>query len=76
MDRLDFLLHGYDHDYKRFLIDGFNFGFRLGFMGDERSLESSNLKSALSLRPLGGFLIPPLLKRLRYFCNVIIPKLG
>lgn len=48
VDRLDFLLHGYDHDSKRFLIDGFTFGFRLGFMGDERSLESSNLKSALS----------------------------
>ena len=48
VDRLDFLLHGYDHDYKRFLIDGFTFGFRLGFMGDERSLESSNLQSALS----------------------------
>ena len=48
VDRLDFLLHGYDHDSKRFLIDGFTFGFRLGFMGDKRYLESSNLKSALS----------------------------
>ena len=48
MDRFDFLLHGYDRDYKRFLIDGFTFGFRLGFTGDERSLESSNLKSDLS----------------------------
>ena len=48
VERLDFLLHGYDHDSKRFLVDGFTFGFRLGFMGDERSLESSNLKSALS----------------------------
>ena len=48
VDRLDFLLHGYSHDYKRFLIDGFTFGFGLGFMGDERSLESLNLKSALS----------------------------
>ena len=48
MDRLDFLLHGYDQDCKRFLIDGFTCGFRLGFMGDERFLESSNLKSALA----------------------------
>ena len=32
----------------RFLIDGFTFGFGLGFMGDERSTESLNLKSALS----------------------------
>ena len=48
VDRFDFLLHGYDRDYKRFLIDGFTFGFRLGFTGDERSLESSNLKSDLS----------------------------
>ena len=48
VDRLDFLLHGYDHDYKRFFIDGFTFGFRLGFMNNERPLESSNLKSALS----------------------------
>ena len=48
VDRFDFLLHGYDRDYKRFLTDGFTFGFRLGFTGDERSLESSNLKSDLS----------------------------
>ena len=48
VDRFDFLLHGYDRDDKRFLIDGLTFGFRLGFTGDERSLESSNLKSALS----------------------------
>ena len=48
VDRLDFFFHGYHHDYKRFLIDGFTFGFWLGFIGDERSLESSNLKSALS----------------------------
>ena len=48
VDRLDFLLHGYDQDCKRFLVDGFTFGFRLGFMSDERSLESSNLKSTLA----------------------------
>ena len=48
VDRLDFLLHWYGHDYKHFLIDGFTFGFGLGFMGDECSLESLNLKSALS----------------------------
>ena len=48
VDRFDFFFHGYHHDYKRFLIHGFTFGFWLGFMGYERSLESSNLKSALS----------------------------
>ena len=48
VDRFDFFFHGYHHDYKRFLVHGFTFGFWLGFMGYERSLESSNLKSALS----------------------------
>ena len=47
MDRLDFLLHGYDRVSKRFLVDGFRFGFRIHFVGERFSFESPNLKSAL-----------------------------
>ena len=47
MDRLDFLLHGYDRVLKQFLVDGFRFGFRIHFVGERFSSESPNLKSAL-----------------------------
>ena len=47
MDRLDFLLHGYDRVLKQFLVDGFRFGFRIHFVGERFSSESPDLKSAL-----------------------------
>ena len=47
VDRLDFLLHGYDRVLKQFLVDGFRFGFRIHFVGERFSSESPNLKSAL-----------------------------
>ena len=47
VDRLEFLLHGYDRVLKQFLVDGFRFGFRIHFVGERFSSESPNLKSAL-----------------------------
>ena len=47
VDGLDFLLHGYDRVLKQFLVDGFRFGFRIHFVGERFSYESTNLKSAL-----------------------------
>ena len=47
MDRLEFLLHGYDRVLKQFLVDGFRFGFHIHFVGKRLSSESPNLKSAL-----------------------------
>ena len=48
VDRLDFLLHGYDRFLKQFLVDSFRFGFRIHFVGVRFSSESSTLnKSAL-----------------------------
>ncbi|CAH3177629.1 unnamed protein product, partial [Porites lobata] len=47
VNRLDFLLHGYDRVLKQFLVDGFRFGFRIHFVGERFSSESPNLKSAL-----------------------------
>ena len=45
VDRLDFLLHGYDRVLKQFLVDGFRFGFRIHFVGERFSSEPPNLKS-------------------------------
>ena len=47
MDRLEFLLDGYDIILKLFLVDGFRYGFRVNFVGERASSESPNLKSAL-----------------------------
>ena len=47
MARLEFLLDGYDIILKRFLVDGFRYGFRVNFVGARVSSESPNLKSAL-----------------------------
>ncbi|CAH3020966.1 unnamed protein product, partial [Porites evermanni] len=47
VDRLEFLLHGYDRVLKQFLVDGFRFGFHIHFVGKRFSSESPNLKSAL-----------------------------
>ena len=47
VDRLEFLLDGYDIILKRFLVDGFRHGFRVNFVSGRVSSESPNLKSAL-----------------------------
>ena len=47
VDRLEFLLDGYDIILKQFLVDGFRYGFRVNFVGEHASSESPNLKSAL-----------------------------
>ena len=62
MDRLDFLLHGYDRVLKQFLVDGFGFGFRIHFVGERFSSESPNLKSALD---------QPVVSMLSYARNVM-----
>ena len=77
MDRLDFLLHGYDRVLKQFLVDGFRFGFRIHFVGERFSYEFPDLKSALDQpvvthaklrkecdagRIVGPFTAPPLSK--------------
>ena len=40
------LLQQYDPRLKQFLIDGFSFGFRVGFVGKSRLRLASNLRSA------------------------------
>ena len=47
LDRLEFLLDGYDIALKQFLVDGFQFGFRINFVLDRFASECPNLKSAL-----------------------------
>ena len=47
MDLLECLLEGYDIILKRFLVDGFRYGFRVNFVGGRVSYESPNLKTAL-----------------------------
>lgn len=47
MDRLEFLLHGYDLILTQFLVDGFRYGFRIHFVGERFAFESPNLKSAV-----------------------------
>ena len=71
VDRLEFLLHGYDRVLKQFLVDGFSFGFRIQFVDERISPESPNLKSALVVthaklpkecdaeRIVGPFTAPP-----------------
>ena len=40
------LLQQYDPRLKQFLIDGFSFGFRVGFVGTSQLRLASNLRSA------------------------------
>ena len=47
VDRLNFLLSGYEISLRLYLINGFTFGFRVGFDGERCALHSPNLKSAL-----------------------------
>ena len=47
VDRLNFLLSGYDTSLRLYLVNGFTFGFRVGLDGERCALHSPNLKSAL-----------------------------
>ena len=46
VNRLEFLLEGYDFQKRSFLIAGFKYGFHLFSLGQNRSYESHNLFSA------------------------------
>ena len=47
VDRLNFLLSGYETSLPLYLVNGFTFGFLVGFDGECCALHSPNLKSAL-----------------------------
>ena len=47
VDRLNFFLTGYHPPLRQFLVNGFSYGFRVGFVGERRAAQSPNLKSAL-----------------------------
>ena len=46
VNRLEFLLEGYDFQKRSFLIEGFKYGFHLFPVGQSRCYESHNLFSA------------------------------
>ena len=46
VDRLYFFLTGYHPPLRQFLVNGFSYGFRVGFVGKRRAAQSPNLKSA------------------------------
>ena len=89
MDRLNFLLSGYETSLRFCLVNGFIFaGFHVGFVGVRCALHSPNLKSALDQpqivgtklrkeceagRLCGPFLCPPFPN---FFCFAlaIVPK--
>ena len=47
VDRLNFLLNGYETSLRLYLVNGFTFGFHVGFDGERYALHSPSLKSAL-----------------------------
>ena len=47
VDRLKFFLNGYNASLAHFLVDGFTFGFRVGFISKRRAIQSPNLKSPI-----------------------------
>ena len=47
-DCLEVLLNGYSFPLKNYLLQGFNFGFRVHFEGERRVFVPPNLKSALA----------------------------
>lgn len=47
VDRLNFFLTGYHSPLRQFLVNGFSYGFRVGFVGNRRASQSPNLKSAI-----------------------------
>ena len=84
VDRLNFLLSGYETSLRLYLVNGFTFGFHVGFHGERCTLHSPNLKSVLDQpqivrtklrkeceagRICGPFICPP-------FPNFICSPLG
>ena len=49
VDRLEFLLQGYNPVLSNYLVEGFRFGFRINFVGERCDLDCPNLRSALVL---------------------------
>ena len=47
VDRLNFLLSGYETSLRLYSVNGFTLGFRVGFDGERFTLHSPNLKSVL-----------------------------
>ena len=47
VDRLNFLLNGYNASLLLYLVTGFTFVFGVGFVEERRASQSPNLKSAL-----------------------------
>ena len=47
VDRLNFFLSDYHPPFRQFLVNGFRYGFRVGFIGERRASQSPNLKSAI-----------------------------
>ena len=47
LERLEFLLRGYNPALTQYLIEGISFGFRINFVGERCAMDSPNLKSAL-----------------------------
>ena len=47
IEQLELQLQGYDPAKAQFLLDGFKFGFSIGYFGSSTTPNSSNLKSAL-----------------------------
>ena len=45
VDRLNFLT-GYHPPLHQFLVNGFSYGFRVGFLGEQRAAQSPNLRNA------------------------------
>ena len=52
VDRLEFLLDGYDPVLKQFLVEGFRCGFRVNYVGERSASASPNLKVPWSNRRL------------------------
>ena len=84
VDRLNFLLSGYETSLRLYLVNGFTFGFRVGFDGERCALHSPNLKSVLdqpqivrtklrkeceAVKICGPFICPP-------FPNFVCSPLG
>ena len=47
VDRPNFFLTGYHPPLRQFLVNGFSYGFRVGFVGERRAAQSPNLKSVI-----------------------------
>ena len=55
LERLEFLLHGYNPALTQYLIEGFCLRFRISFVGERYAMDSPNLKSALERSVVTSF---------------------